>query len=199
MIAELAALGVAAPFGVYPLQDLHDPTMVIAHVGAAGLGLPDRDYYFKTEPRFVEARAKYLQHVAKMFELSGTKPAAAKKAADTVFAFEKQLAEATLTNVEQRDPTLQDHKTTFAELQKQVPHFDWARYFDAMKLPRGDLNVLQPKFLAEFDERLEQSSLADWRTYLRWRFLGASADYLSKPFVEEHFAFNSGYLTAPRR
>jgi endothelin-converting enzyme/putative endopeptidase len=136
--------------------------------------------------------------VAKMFELSGTKPAAAKKAADTVFAFEKQLAEASLDERRAARPDAagpQDHVRRAAEA---VPHFDWARYFDALKLPRGDLNVLQPKFLAEFDERLEQSSLADWRTYLRWQLLGASADYLSKPFVEEHFAFNSGYLTGAK-
>src|SRR5436190_6475042 len=193
-IAELGTLGIAAPIGVYANQDLHDPTMVIAHIGAAGLGLPDRDYYLKTEPRFVEARAKYLEHVAKMFELAGAKPDAAKKAADTVFAFEKKLAEATLDNVALRDPTQQDHKTRFADLQKSTPHFDWGRYFDAIKVARDDVNVTQPAFLVEFDRRLTDSPVADWRTYLRWQLLNAAADNLAKPIADENFAFNGRYL-----
>jgi endothelin-converting enzyme/putative endopeptidase len=77
-IVALSAYGMALPVAVYGAQDVHDPNMVIAQVDAAGLGMPDRDYYLKTEPRFVEARAKYLEHVAKMFVLAGEAPAAAK-------------------------------------------------------------------------------------------------------------------------
>src|SRR6476469_7066479 len=76
----------------------------IGHLHDAGVGVPDRDYYLKPDKRFVEARAKYLEHVAKMFELAGTKPAEAKAAANTVFAFEKRLAQASLDNVALRDP-----------------------------------------------------------------------------------------------
>ena len=199
MIGEFASLGISAPIVIAASQDLHEPTMVIAHLGAGGLGLPDRDYYIKTEPRFVEARAKYLAHVAKMLELTGTKPAAARKAADTVFAFEHHLAEASLDNVELRDPTLQDHKTTFAELGKLTPHFDWARYFDALKLPHSDVNVTQPKFLEEFDKRLHEASLAEWKTYLRWHFVNAGPTRLRNAVVEENFAFNGKFLDGRHR
>jgi len=194
MIGEFAGLGISAPIAIEASQDLHEPTMVIAHLGAGGLGLPDRDYYIKTEPRFVEARAKYLAHVAKMLELTGTKPAAASKAADTVFALEHHLAEASLDNVELRDITLQDHRTTFAELGQLTPHFNWARHFDALKLPHSDVNVTQPKFLEEFDKSLREASLAEWKTYLRWHFVNARADALAKPVVEENFAFNGKFL-----
>src|SRR5262252_1298028 len=74
MIGRLHDVGVAVPFAVFAAQDLHDPTQVIAHVTASGLGMPDRDYYLKTEKRFVEAREKYNEHVTKMFELAGAKP-----------------------------------------------------------------------------------------------------------------------------
>jgi endothelin-converting enzyme/putative endopeptidase len=137
MIGEFASFGISVPIAIEASQDLHEPTMVIARLGAGGIGLPDRDYYIKTEPRFVEARARYLAHVAKMLELTGIKPAAAREAADTVFAFEHHLAEASLDNVELRNPALQDHKSAFADLGKLTPHFDWARYFDALKLPRS--------------------------------------------------------------
>src|SRR5262249_7591393 len=156
-------------------QDLHDPTRVIAHLAAGGLGMPDRDYYLKPEPRFVEARAKYQEHVQKMFELAGEKSDAAKADTQTVFAFEKRLAEASLDNVALRDPKQQDHKTSFADLEKLAPSFGWGAYFDAAKLPHDAVNVTQPKFLEQFDKELKSTPLAAWRAYLRWQVLNAAA------------------------
>ena len=198
VIGHLHDVGVAVPFGVAPSQDLHDPTQVIAHIGAGGLGLPDRDYYLKPEARFVEARAKYLTHVAKMFELAGAKPATAKQAAETVFAFEKRLAQASLDNVALRDPTQQDHKTKFTDLAKLTPDFDWNAYFDAAKIPRNDVNVLQPAFLKQVETELKSTPIAQWKTYLEWQALNAAADTLSAPFVEESFAFNGTFLTGAK-
>jgi len=189
MIGQLHDLGVAVPFGVFAQQDLHDPTQVIAHFVAGGLGMPDRDYYLKAEKRFVDARDNYRKHVAKMFELAGVKPAEAKQASDTVFEFEKRLAEASLDNVALRDPRQQDHKTSFADLSKLTPDFAWVAYFDAAKIPHNDVNVTQPKFMQEVDKELKTASVAQWKTYLEWHVLNAAADTLSRPFVEENFAF----------
>jgi endothelin-converting enzyme/putative endopeptidase len=194
-ILHLHDIGIAVPFGVVAMQDLHDPTIVIAHIGAGGLGMPDRDYYLKPDKRFVEARAKYHEHVAKMLELAGAKPADAKKGAETVFAFEKRLAEASLDNVALRDPKQQDHKTKFADLARLAPGFDWARYFDAAKLPHDDVNVLEPKFVEEVNRELVSTPIPVWQTYLRWQVLNAAADALSDPFVEEKFAFDGRFLT----
>ena len=194
-IGDLHGIGIAVPFGVFPLQDLHDPTQVIAYIAAGGLGMPDRDYYLKTDQRFVEAREKYLAHVGKMFELSGAKPAVAKDSAAAVFAFEKRLAEASLDNVARRDPRQQDHKMAFAELEKLAPDFGWAAYFDAAKIPRIDLNVMQPKFVQQVDHELKSTPVAQWKTYLEWQVLNAAADTLSDAFVQQNFAFNGKYLT----
>jgi endothelin-converting enzyme/putative endopeptidase len=194
-LAALGALGVAAPVAVYGNQDLHDPNLVVAHVDAGGLGMPDRDYYLKPEPRFVEARAKYLEHMQKMFVLAGQDAASAKAKAERIFAFEKRLAEAMLDNVALRDPVQQDHKMSFAELQKLAPAFDWAGYFDANGLPRGDLNVAQPAFLRRVDELLSGAPVADWRDYLGWIVLNQAADRLSKPFVVQNFEFYGKYLS----
>lgn len=197
-IGHLHDIGVAVPFGLVAGQDLHDPTRMIAHLTAGGLGLPDRDYYLKPEPRFVEAREKYLAHVAKTFELASAKPAEAKASAATVFAFEKRLAEASLDNVALRDPMQQDHKTRFADLGKLAPSFDWSAYFEAGKMPRADLNVTQPKFLQRFEKELKSTPVAQWRAYLEWQVLNAAADSLSAPFVEENFAFNGKFLIGAR-
>jgi endothelin-converting enzyme/putative endopeptidase len=189
MIIRLQDLGIQVPFALNAAPDNYNPAQVIADVQASGLGLPDRDYYFKTEPRFKEAREQYLVHVANMFKLAGYSDAAAAKAATQVMQFETALAGATLDNVARRDPQATDHKTTFAELQKMSPHFDWSAYYSDAKLPRVDLNVSEPKFMAEFDRQLGTTPLADWKTYLSWQVLHQSARFLSDPFVVENFNF----------
>ncbi|MEO8461288.1 MAG: M13 family metallopeptidase [Dokdonella sp.] len=194
-IGVLHDVGINVPFGIFAQEDLHDPRQMMAHITAGGMGLPDRDYYLKPDKRFVEAREKYRAHVARMFELAGAKPDAAKQAAASVFAFEKRLAEASLDNVALRDPHKQDHRTTFADLQKSAPAFDWMAYFDAAKIPKTDVNVTEPKFLAEVNKDLKSAPIAQWKAYLEWQLLNAAANTLSAPFVEEDFAFNGKYLT----
>jgi len=195
MIGKLHGVGIAVPFGITAGEDLHEPSRTIAHVYAGGLGMPDRDYYFKPEPRFVEARAKYLEHVAKMFELAGTAPEEAKQNAQTVFAFEKRLAEDSFDNVQLRDPKLQDNPTAFADLPKLAPSFDWTKYFGAADMPRDALNVTQPKFLQQVEQELATTPLPQWKIYLQWHVLNTAADSLSRPFVEQNFAFNGRFLT----
>jgi endothelin-converting enzyme/putative endopeptidase len=189
MIGRFHELAIPAPFGLQSSPDNHEPTQVIGSLFAAGIGLPDRDYYVKTEPRFEEAREKYRGHVARVFKLVGYPEAEAKTAAETVFSTEKRFAEASLDNVSLRDPKATDHKTRFADLQKLAPRFDWAAYFEAAKLPRADLNVQEPKFLIEFDRQLAETPLPAWKTYLKWQLLHSAASNLSLPFVEEDFDF----------
>jgi endothelin-converting enzyme/putative endopeptidase len=194
MIARLSELQISAPFGVAASPDNHNPRQVIAFVLAGGLSLPDRDYYMSTEKRFVETRAKYLEHVATMFELAGRSKEAAQKAAHTVFALESRLATAHLTNVERRDPKRADNIMSVAQLQKMTPHFDWTSYLRRTGLPADDLNVMQPAFMATVDRELAEAPVSAWRTYLQWRLINTSAEHLSQPFVEENFRFYGAHL-----
>jgi putative endopeptidase len=197
-IRALHAVGVDAPFGVYGRPDNHAPAQTIAQVAASGLGMPDRDYYFKTEERFQTTRDKYKEYVNTLFRLAGATDAAAGAASATVLAMETRLADASLDNVALRDPKATDHKTTFDELQKITPHFDWASYFEQAKLPRTDLNMQQPKFMAAVDTALASGSIADWKTYLTWQLLNTAAPSLSQPFVEAHFNFYDAHLAGAR-
>ncbi|HKO58528.1 MAG TPA: M13 family metallopeptidase [Thermoanaerobaculia bacterium] len=194
MIARLHELQISAPFGVTSRPDNHNPGMVIADVFASGLGLPERDYYLKPEKRFAEAREKYVQHVAKMFELTGWTPAAAKKGAKVVFDFETRLAEAQLGRVALRDPAQTDHKHTVAALQKMTPHFDWNRYLDEAGIPKDELNIDQPDFMGAVEKELRATPLSTWRTYLAWNVINNAAPYLSSPIAEQDFAFYGKYL-----
>ena len=194
MIGKMHDLEIQAPFFLYASSDNHNPTEVVADILAAGLDMPDRDYYLKSDDRFKDARDKYRVHVANIFKLAGYSDADAKTASDTVLQFETKLAENSLDNVALRDPPATDHKTTFDDLQKMTPHFDWNVYFDNAKLPRADLNVREPKFLAEFDRQLVDTPVPAWKTYLKWHVLHAAANSLSDPFVSEVFEFHGRYL-----
>ncbi|HWL88872.1 MAG TPA: M13 family metallopeptidase [Polyangiaceae bacterium] len=198
MIAKLHHLAIPVPFAVAATQDLHEPTRVIANILASGLGLPDRDYYLKPEPRFAEARDKYRAHVAKTFVLAGLAEPKAKAAAEAVFAVEKQLASASLDNVAKREPRNLDHKTAVAQLAKLAPHVDWKTYLNEAGIGVADLNVEEPRFVQEVDRQIAETPLPTWKTYLKWHLLASASDSLSGPFAEESFAFNSAYLGGAR-
>jgi endothelin-converting enzyme/putative endopeptidase len=192
---HLAAIGIQVPLGVGSQADYHDPRRQLADVSAAGLGMPDRDYYSKPDDRFVQARAKYHDYIAHVFALLGRSPDKAEASAKTVFDFEARLAAASFDNVTLRDPSNLDHPTPFDGLAKAAPHVEWAAYFDALAIPHGAVNVDQPAFLAAVDKELEKTPVAVWRTYLTWQVTQSAAPWLSKPFVDEWFAFDRKFLS----
>jgi putative endopeptidase len=195
VIARLNEEAVFAPFAFGSAQDPHHPQFVIADASASGLGLPDRDYYFKDDDKSKETRQKYAQHVAAMFVLAGSDKAAAAASAQVVIRMETALAGASLTNVELRDPYATDHKMRLDEAEKLTPDFNWAEYFKTVNLDSSvAINLEQPKFMQEVEHQLKETSLADWKTYLTWQLLATAAPSLSTPFVQEDFDFNQRYL-----
>ena len=196
VMVELHDIQVTVPFSLGGQQDVHKPNQVLADVSASGFSLPDRDYYLKPDDRFKEAREKYVDHIAKMFTLAGWDAKSAATAGQTVMTMETKFAEASLDRVLLRDPSALDHNTTFAQLQALVPHFDWANYFQHKYLPQDvDMNVDQPKFLQEFDRQLQQTSLVDWKVYLKWSLLNSTAEALSSPIEHQDFEFFGKYLS----
>jgi putative endopeptidase len=198
MITRFQEIAIPVPFAVAAGSDNHNPTDVLAQIYASGLSLPDRDYYVKTEPRFKEAREKYVAHIASIFRLAGSTEAQAKAGAATVMRMETQLAEASLDNVALRDPKATDHKMSMVDLHKLTPRFDWAPSFKALGIAPGDVNVAEPRFMEQVDKQLGSVSLADWKTYLEWHLLDSAAPSLSDAFVQEDFAFNGAYLNGAR-
>ena len=195
VIIRLNEEALFAPFAFGSSQDPHHPQFVIADAAASGLGLPERDYYFKDDDKSKETRQKYVEHVATMFVLAGSDKSAAAASAQVVMRMETALAGASLTNVELRDPYATDHKMKLDDLQKLTPDFNWAEYFKTANLdPSVAINVDQPKFMQEVQRQLKETSLADWKTYLTWQLLDTAAPSLSTPFVREDFAFNQQYL-----
>jgi endothelin-converting enzyme/putative endopeptidase len=196
MIRRLHELAIPAPFVVTGASDYHDPARVIVNIAAGGLGLPDRDYYLGSEPRFAEAREKYRAHVAAVMALGGMAPAPAGKAAEEILALETRLAEASLAVAAAADPAATAHKVTFAQL--RAGRFDWDRYFAEAGLLRADLNVAEPAFLERLDRELESTPVEVWKAYLTWHLLESASPWLARPFAEESFAFKDKYLGGAR-
>jgi len=171
-------------------QDYKDSTQVIAELDQGGLGLPDRDYYLKTDAKSVELRKAYEAHLQKMFELLGDKPDAAVAQAQTVMRIETALAKGSLTRVERRDPQKLYHKMTTHQLGALSPLFQWKTYFAKVGLsPVEALNVETPEFFKTLNTELQNEDLANWKTYLRWHLVNANAPFLSSDFVNADFEF----------
>jgi len=176
-------------------QDFADANQVIAFAEAGGLGLPDRDYYTKTDDKSKEIRDKYLAHVQRMLQTLGDSPEVAKNEAATIMRIENALAQASLTRVEQRDPHNLFHKMDRNGLKKLTPDFDWDTYLKTVGVGGVDaFNITEPKFYQELEKQLQSNSLDDIKVYLRWHVVTANAPYLSSAFVKENFDFYSHTL-----
>ena len=204
---RLHRLGIDILFHFGSQVDRHDSTHSIAMVSEAGLSLPDRDYYLKTDPRSVQLREQFLAHVEAMFRLLGESSSKSvgkssegpEAEARTVLSIETELAKATLDRVERRNPERTYNKLTVHELVSLDPGIDWPHYFEGLAAPAfATLNVTYPPYFRQMESLLVQQSLDDWKTYLTWQILNNSAELLSAPFVSEQFRFNGGILKGLR-
>ncbi len=189
-VANLQSKGVGAVFAFGSQPDRKNSSEVIAGAFQGGLGLPDRDYYTKTDEKSKELRGKYAEHVARMFTLLGDDPGKAAAQAKAVLHIETKLAESSMTRVERRDPDATYHRMAPAELKTLTPNFSWEAYFHDLGAPAiAAVNIGQPKFFEALDKDLTAVPLADWKTYLRWHLVHSAAPDLSSKFVEENFDF----------
>jgi len=198
-IAHLHAIGTVALFGFFAQPDPHNAGMEIASVSQGGLGLPDRDYYFKTDTKSKETRERYQAHLANMFKLLGDDEAAAKKEAQSVMDLETKLADASADRIWMRKAENRDHKMAVSQLSDLAPNFQFAKFFSGSGAPQfTDVNVVPPDYFKKVSGTIDSVSLDDWKSYLRWHVTRGAANLLSRPFVEENFDFNSRYMAGQK-
>ena len=196
---QLHRAGVNVFFSFGSDQDFKDASQVIAEADQGGLGLPDRDYYLKTDQKSVDLRNQYLVHVLKMFELLGDASDKATAEAKTVMDIETSLAKGSLDRVSRRDPEKVYHKMSGQELAALSPDFGWEAYLGGVGAPSTKaINVTEPEFFKQMDATLQSVSLDDWKTYLRWHVVHAAAPLLSAKFVNENFDFFSKTLSGTK-
>jgi putative endopeptidase len=172
----------------------HDPLHVVQEFAAAGLGLPDRDYYLNDGAQFTEAREKFKAHIAAVLILGGMSDTEARAAVTGIMALEKRLAEASLDSAAAADRVATDHLMTFQQLKALAPHFDWDTYFAEAQLPKIPVIVREPRYFHELDKVLVETPIATWNSYLRWQLLESASPWLSAGFKRESFEFKDRYL-----
>jgi putative endopeptidase len=188
LLADFHAHGVGACFAAYASPDAKNSSVYAFHLNQGGLGMPDRDYYLTD--RFAKQREAYAVHVSKMFELLGEDRSAAKEHASTVLEIETALAKASKTRVELRDPIANYHKVPVADLVRDHPNTDFRVYLEAAGLGNlSDIIVRQPEFFEALYALGGEHPIDDWKTYLRWHLLRATAPYLHAAAENESFAF----------
>ncbi|MEP6568838.1 MAG: M13 family metallopeptidase [Acidobacteriota bacterium] len=194
-ITHLHLMAVNVLFGSGSTQDFKNSAEVTAEVDQGGLGLPDRDYYLKTDEKSSHIKEEYVKHVAKMFELTGDDAAKAAAETQTIVALETKLAQASMTRVARREPANIYHRMTVAQLHELANGFDWPTYFQKMGVPPNtDVNVATPEFFKAMNQQLTSVPLSDWQTYLRWHLINNTAGALSAKVVDEDFNFKGKTL-----
>ncbi len=177
-------------FSFYASPDSKNSKVMIATIYQSGLGLPDRDYYLRMDNESAKTREDYLKFVANMSILLGESSSNASKDAQTILRMETRLANASFTNIENRDAVKTYHRMTLSELQELAPEINWTGLIQDVGYPDIEvINVNQPTFIREMGKMIETESADDWKTFLRWKLISATSPYLSSEFENESFEF----------
>ena len=202
-IAALHRRGIRVLFGFSVRPDAKNSTQQIANVDQGGLGLPDRDFYLRDDPRSVKLRTQYEENIRTMFELlakaEGKADPGVASRSQAVMTIETALAKGSLDRVARRNPDNTYHMMDAAQLAELAPEIAWQRYFNGMSARKIDrLNVGAPDFFKALNTQLQSASLDDLKTYLAWHVLEANADLLPKVFREANFEFFGKTLRGAR-
>jgi putative endopeptidase len=195
-IARFQRLGLGTPLNIASQPDSKNSAIQIADVGFGGLGLPDRDFYFREDDKSKTVRTQYTAYVAQMLGLAGDSAAGTAAEADAIVALETAIAKATPTRAALRNPDLTEHPTTFANLSTMAPDINWTAYATALGTPpiTGKINVDLPDFVTTASGLIVQTPMDTWKAYLRYHLLDGYAATLPKNVVDANFAFRSTAL-----
>ncbi|MEP7362105.1 MAG: M13 family metallopeptidase [Acidobacteriota bacterium] len=196
VLNDLQKTQAASIYGLISSPDPKKPDEIVLRLFPGGLSLPDRDYYLNSDEKSSEIRKQFVQHVSRMLQLLGDDAAKADEAAVSVLAFETERAASRLTRVERRDPYKTYHKLDLESLQKLNPSYDWKGFEANNRIPAGTTVIVsEPKALEVFEQQMSKPDLSEWKTWLRWVVARNAATELSKPFVDEDFAFQQTVLS----
>ncbi len=198
-VARLQGMQVGVFFTFDSTPDPKNAKMTIAELDQGGLGLPEKDFYFRDDERSKEVRRKYVGHVAKVFELTGVPEADAQRKAQVVMAIETALAKGSLDVTSRRDPQKLIHETPVGDLPQLTPDFNFSAFFTQLRTPEfTKLNVAVPVFLKAFDTLVKTESMSALQDYIAWHYVSASAGRLPKGFVDENFDFYGRTLSGAK-
>lgn len=199
MLAHLEKIGGGGPWGLMVDQDMKNSEKYILYLGQSGLGMPDRDYYLKSDAESVRVRTAYQKHLEAMFSLMGEENRGARESQKIVMNIETAIAKASMTKEELRDVDKTYHKMRLSALASLAPNINWKSYFKLVGAgtPR-EIIVMQSKFMTAMSRMLTSVSIEGWKTYLRWHLVGGAAGHLSTKFEKQNFAFYGTVLSGTK-
>ena len=200
LAAYFRQIGVPALWSLGTDQDMKNSKIVALYLGQGGLGLPDRDYYLKTDKKSKKIRKKYVAYIKKMHRLTSREKTGSKKAIAAIMKIETMLAKASMTQVERRDYEKQYNKMPVSKLASMAPSIDWKKYFKSVGAAKPKyLIVMQPLYIKQVDKMLKSLPLEDWKYYLKWKAANAFADYLSDDLIDVSFWFHCAVLSGIKK
>ncbi|WP_375324485.1 M13 family metallopeptidase [Flagellimonas sp. GZD32] len=191
-VSEQITKGNNSIMGLRVAPDNKNSQLNILHASQSGLGLPDRDYYFKTDEPSVKIQNAYKTYLATLFDLSGIENGTEK--AETVYDIEKQLAEAHKTRIERRNIQANYNKLAVSDITSSNPNIAWEMLLSDLDLEADSINVRQPDYYNKLDELLAKVPVEDWKTYLKAHSLDHYSRFLSVPFEDALFEYNKVLL-----
>ena len=190
VVAALHDAGIGGMFRFGASPELHNAAQTGAWADQGGLGLPNKDFYTKTDEKSVKIRQQYVEHIANMLKLTGTPADQAGPQAQQVMDIEMKLANASMDPTSRRNTTKLDHWMKLADFEALAPSFAWNKYLVEIGSPRfTELNVAVPDFYKNLEGMLKEVPLAQWKTYLKWHLVHGQADSLPTQFGDENFNF----------
>ncbi len=195
-VALLQQEGVNVMFGLFVDQDAKNSDEWALYMWQGGLGLPNRDYYFRKDSRTENIRNEYKTHVIQMFKLLGENNVDAAKDGESVYAIETFLADSSRKLEDLRDPYKNYNKMTIASLQQIAPSVGWKEVFDRMGASKVNSVVVgQPEFYKALSAAINKFDINQWKAYLKWHLINTYANRLSSRFVKENFSFNGRVMS----
>jgi predicted metalloendopeptidase len=205
VIAALMRAGVAAPLAVRIAPEPKDSRRYAVLFSQSGLGLPDRDDYFKDDDRARSLMAAYRQHVRRLLDAASGKAPSADDL-DELIAFESRLARASMTRVQQRDPNALYNVHSASSLAAIAPGFDWRRFIATLTARGAEPGPVEQSFVigqVEFAKAIgdlaDDAPIAVWRRYLRVRLLDTFAPLLPRAYQQSHFDYYSAAIRGLKR
>lgn len=190
LVTDEQKVGDRSIIGFYVGPDSRRSSVNIVQFSQTGIGLPERDYYFKTDSSTARIQRAYQSYLTRLFELTGHDAATARKNAAIVYDIEKQLATAHRTNIERRDVKANYNKLAVADLAQKQPNLRWTTLLSNLGAPVDSVNVAQPGYYDKLNTLLTSVPIDEWKVYLKGHALTNYATYLSQPFVEASFAYS---------
>ena len=197
-IAKFHKIGVRCLFGASVGQDIKNSSSYIVYMGQGGVGLPDRDYYLKSDPKTLKIKKAYFDYISNAFKIFGVENMVdtSNSHIESIIGLETELASASMSRVERRDTEKQYNKFKKEEVYGKYANMLISTYFASIpELKFTDVIVSQPLFFDKVCQLTDKYNIEQWKLYLKWCFINSSMSYLNSECDKLRFDFYSTTLS----